>query len=71
MEMSCVNDVNMITNFHKLVDMELRDRIYEIQALYSLDWNAFKESLVSEYAREDFSRVTMRSFHEWVLKEDE
>ena len=50
--------------------MELRDRIHEIQTLHSLDWNAFKEALVSEYAREDFSRVSMRSFHEWVLKED-
>ena len=27
MEMSCVNDVNMIANFYKLVEMELRDRI--------------------------------------------
>ena len=70
MEMSGVNDVNMIANFYKLVDMELRDRIHEIQTLHSLDWNAFKEALVSEYAREDFSRVTMRSFHEWILKED-
>ena len=70
MEMSGVNDVNMITNFYKLVDMELRDRIHEIQTLNSLDWNAFKEALVSENAREDFSRITMRSFHEWVLKED-
>ena len=37
MEMSSVNDVNMIANFHKLVDMELRDRIHEIQTLHSLD----------------------------------
>ena len=71
MEMSGVNDVNMIANFYKLVDMELRDRTHEIQTLHSLDLNAFKEALMSEYAREDFSRVTMRSFHEWVLKEDE
>ena len=70
MEMSSVNYVNMIANFHKLVDMELRDRIHEIQALHSLDWNAFNETLVSKYAREDFSRVTMHSFHEWLLRED-
>ena len=25
---------------------------------------------MSDYAHEDFSRVTMRSFHEWVLRED-
>ena len=59
MEMSGVNDVNMITNFYILVDMELRDRIHEIQTLHNLDWNAFKEVLLSEYDREDFSRVTV------------
>ena len=55
MEMSGVNDVNMIANFHKLVDMGLKDKIREIQALHNLDSNAFEETLVSEYACEDFS----------------
>ena len=37
MEMSDVNDVNVIANFHKLVDMELRDKIHEMKALHNLD----------------------------------
>ena len=69
MEISSVNDVNMIEKFYKFVDMELTERIREIQTLHSLDWNAFK-ALVSEYSREDFSRVIMRAFREWILKDD-
>ena len=49
--------------------MELRrDRVLEIQILYGLDWDKFKASLILKYGREDFSRVNMHSFHEWVIK---
>ena len=55
--------VNVIANIYNLIKMELKDRVREIQTLYGLDWDAFKEALVSKYGQEDFSWVIMRSFH--------
>jgi hypothetical protein len=59
-----VNHVSIIANFYKVSEMDIRTKIRELQALHCLVWHDFKQALLIEYSTEDFSKVTMRSFHE-------
>ena len=64
MEVLGVNDVSIISNFYKVSEMDIRTRIRELQSLHCLVWDDFKQAILTEYSSEDFSKATMRSFHE-------
>ena len=54
--------------FHRISAIEVSGNVNELQINHGASWNVFKTQLLHEYAVEDQTRVTRKSFNEWIGK---
>ena len=58
----------MLGCFHRIASTEVSSKVIELQWNHGGSWDVFKTQLLSEYSVEDQSRVTKKSFIDWIEK---